>query len=100
MSAEDLRYNAKVMQQTRKTTVNTYSRQGLTDPGDYHIAQEMALRPALHFNPVRQIYQAAGAEDRCRLVVGAEGHRFYAAEAWPVFEEVCRGAAAEATASA
>ncbi len=42
------------------------------------------------FEEVRRIYRAAGAEDRCRLVVGAEGHRFYAAEAWPVFEEVCR----------
>ncbi len=42
------------------------------------------------FEEVRRIYRAAGAEDCCRLVVGAEGHRFYAAEAWPVFEEVCR----------
>jgi len=37
------------------------------------------------FETIRQIYWAAGAADRCRLVVGPEGHRFYADLAWPVF---------------
>jgi len=37
------------------------------------------------FETIRQIYRAAGAADRCRLVVGPEGHRFYADLAWPVF---------------
>ncbi len=35
---------------------------------------------------IARIYAAAGAPDRCRLVVGPEGHRFYADEAWPVFQ--------------
>ena len=39
------------------------------------------------FEKVKKIYAAAGAPDNCRLVVGPEGHRFYAALAWPVFEE-------------
>lgn len=33
-------------------------------------------------------YQAAGAEDKARHVVGQEGHRFYAADSWPVFDEL------------
>jgi len=40
------------------------------------------------FAEVQGIYRAAGAEDNCRLVIGREGHRFYAADAWPVFEEL------------
>lgn len=36
------------------------------------------------FNNLRQIYKAYDAADRCHLVVGAEGHRFYADDAWPV----------------
>ncbi len=36
------------------------------------------------FSDLQKIYQAAGAPDRCHLVVGAGGHRFYAADAWPV----------------
>jgi hypothetical protein len=35
------------------------------------------------FRHLRSIYRAAGAEDRCHLVVGPEGHRFYADLAWP-----------------
>lgn len=35
------------------------------------------------FRALRRIYAAAGAEDRCHLVVGPEGHRFYADLAWP-----------------
>ena len=33
-------------------------------------------------------YALAGAEALCRHVIGAEGHRFYAADAWPVFDEI------------
>jgi len=34
------------------------------------------------FKDLKAIYRAAGAEDRCRLVVGDGGHRFYARKAW------------------
>lgn len=36
----------------------------------------------------RPVYEAAGAADKIRHVIGPEGHRFYAALAWPVFDEV------------
>ena len=36
----------------------------------------------------RPVYEAAGASDKIRHVVGPEGHRFYKALAWPVFEEI------------
>lgn len=36
------------------------------------------------FRQLRRIYEAFGAGERCRLVVGAEGHRFYAEAAWPL----------------
>ena len=35
------------------------------------------------FRRLKQIYAAAGAGDRCHLVVGNGGHRFYAEDAWP-----------------
>lgn len=35
------------------------------------------------FGELRRIYRACGAENRCKLVVGSGGHRFYAEEAWP-----------------
>ena len=35
------------------------------------------------FRRLKAIYKAAGAADRCQLVVGPEGHRFYATLAWP-----------------
>ena len=34
------------------------------------------------------LYREAGAADKARHVVGPEGHRFYAALSWPVFDEV------------
>jgi len=34
------------------------------------------------FRRLKAVYDAAGAEDRCKLVVGPEGHRFYAEQAW------------------
>ena len=36
------------------------------------------------FADLQKIYQAAEAADRCHLVVGQGGHRFYADDAWPV----------------
>ena len=36
------------------------------------------------FRDLQKIYTAAGAGDRCHLVEGQGGHRFYADEAWPV----------------
>jgi hypothetical protein len=43
------------------------------------------------FSELRRIYAAFGAANRCRLVVGSEGHRFYADRAWPVMlEEIAR----------
>ena len=35
------------------------------------------------FRKLKEIYKAVGAADRCHLVVGPEGHRFYADLAWP-----------------
>ena len=34
------------------------------------------------FRDLKAIYEAAGAGDRCHLVVGGEGHRFYADAGW------------------
>ena len=39
------------------------------------------------FKHLRRIYAAAGAKDACRLVVGPDGHRFYADLAWPTMLE-------------
>jgi len=36
------------------------------------------------FAIMQKLYSAFGAEDACALVVGDEGHRFYADKAWPV----------------
>jgi len=36
------------------------------------------------FRELKKIYKAFGAEKHCHLVVGKEGHRFYADDAWPV----------------
>ena len=41
-----------------------------------------------NFAVIQRIYQAAGAPERCRLVVGTGGHQFYPNEAWPVFHEL------------
>ena len=38
------------------------------------------------YRHVQALYAAAGAPERCALVVGAGGHRFYAKEAWPVYQ--------------
>ena len=39
------------------------------------------------FERVKSIYAAAGVPDRCRFVVGDQGHRFYADLAWDVFDD-------------
>ena len=45
------------------------------------------------FRRLKQIYAAAGAADRCHLVIGPEGHRFYADLAWPkMLQEIGRDA--------
>ena len=44
------------------------------------------------FSDLQMIYRAAGAPDRCHLIEGAGGHRFYADDAWPVMmRELERG---------
>jgi hypothetical protein len=35
------------------------------------------------FEELQRIYAAFGAQDRCHLVIGSGGHRFYADNAWP-----------------
>lgn len=50
---------------------------GKTDP----IFPIKGVREA--FRQTRRIYEAADAGDRCTLVVGPGGHRFYADMAWP-----------------
>jgi len=42
------------------------------------------------FRRAEAIYRAAGAPDRCRMVVGDGGHRFYKNDAWRVMEELFR----------
>ena len=45
------------------------------------------------FRHLKRIYTAAGASQRCHLVVGNGGHRFYAKDAWPVMlEEIAKDA--------
>ena len=34
------------------------------------------------FEKLKNIYAAAGAPENCRLVIGPEGHRFYADQGW------------------
>lgn len=40
------------------------------------------------FHDLQKIYEAAGAKDNCRLVVGDGGHRFYAEDGWPPLLEL------------
>ena len=40
------------------------------------------------FDTIQQIYRAAGVPDQCRLIIGEGGHRFYAAQSWPVFRNL------------
>ena len=49
-----------------------------------HIQPFEAAKEA--FETVKNIYKASGAPDNCEMVVGSEGHRFYADLAWDVFD--------------
>ncbi len=40
------------------------------------------------FAKVEKIYEAMGVPNNCALVIGQEGHRFYAAQSWPVYAEM------------
>lgn len=51
-----------------------------------HLSPLIGVREA--FATAQALYKAANAEDKIRLVVGPEGHRFYPDEAWPVFRQV------------
>ncbi len=42
------------------------------------------------FRHLQSIYDAAKAKDQCKLVVGPEGHRFYADAAWPVLQKLLK----------
>jgi dienelactone hydrolase len=42
------------------------------------------------FQDLQKIYRSSGAPGRCRLVVGKEGHRFYAQEAWQALAELVK----------
>lgn len=42
------------------------------------------------FRDLKRIYNAAGEPERCHLVVGKEGHRFYEKDAWPVLMKELR----------
>ncbi|NLC68515.1 MAG: hypothetical protein GX754_06965 [Clostridiaceae bacterium] len=42
------------------------------------------------FEIVKTMYRAAGTPGNCTLVVGNEGHRFYAGDAWPVMNAFVR----------
>lgn len=39
------------------------------------------------FEIVKEIYKKAGARDNCRHIIGNGGHRYYAADSWPVFDQ-------------
>lgn len=41
----------------------------------------------MEFERVKEIFKCAGAEDHCEMVVGPDGHRFYADLAWDVFDK-------------
>lgn len=41
-----------------------------------------------NFELIQKVYDLAGAGDKCRLVIGQEGHKFYPEMAWPVFKEL------------
>ncbi|NLC43007.1 MAG: hypothetical protein GX783_01860 [Clostridiales bacterium] len=43
------------------------------------------------FELTKSLYKTAGVEDRCVLVVGEEGHRFYADQSWPIMNRFVGG---------
>lgn len=40
------------------------------------------------YSVIEKIYKKVGCEENCRLIVGKEGHRFYADPSWKVFREM------------
>ncbi len=40
------------------------------------------------FGIIQKLYEGMGVKDNCALVVGSEGHRFYANDAWPVMKKL------------
>ena len=40
---------------------------------------------------IETLFAASGVPENCALVVGGEGHRFYADQAWPVMKKLLRG---------
>ena len=45
------------------------------------------IEPAkAEFERCKVIYKAAGYPERCRMVIGSAGHRFYKEDAWPVMD--------------
>ena len=55
---------------------------GISDRINPHNAVEK------EFARVEEIYRASGAEGRCRMITGPEGHRFYADPSWDTFDEL------------
>ena len=46
------------------------------------------IKPAeAEFRRTQEIYKAAGVPERCRMIIGDKGHRFYKADAWPVMDK-------------
>lgn len=46
------------------------------------------INPAkAEFERTKLIYKSAGYPDRCKMVIGNAGHRFYKADAWPVMDK-------------
>ena len=43
------------------------------------------------FDKLSAIYEAAGAKNKCRLIVGPEGHRFYADLGWSAMKPLMNG---------
>lgn len=37
---------------------------------------------------IKKVYEKAGEPNNCQLVIGSEGHRFYAEQSWPVFRKL------------
>ncbi len=43
------------------------------------------------FSVISEIYKKEGAADNCKLIIGPEGHRFYADLSWPTFRKMFLG---------
>jgi len=53
------------------------------------IADIGAVRKAYE-EKVEPIYRSAGVPEKCTLIVGEEGHRFYAEQSWKAFREIIK----------